>query len=48
MRLDNEGSLATAYQTDIERSYGHLPLLLFVVGLSYTDGNLPGFEMQDR
>jgi hypothetical protein len=40
MRLDNEGSLATAYQTDIEGSYGHLHLLLFMVGLSHANGNL--------
>jgi hypothetical protein len=33
MRLDNKGSAATAYQTDIEGSYGHVHLLLFVVGM---------------
>jgi hypothetical protein len=40
MRLDNEGSLATTYQADIEGSYGHVHLLLLVVGIFHTTGNL--------
>jgi hypothetical protein len=40
MRLDNERSFATTYQTDIEGSYGHIHSLLFAVGVFRTGDSL--------